>query len=481
MRRLLAATSLALLLALVAAPSASGAEAELTFNITDTRAYAYKISVGKEVIQVAGLSPCNKQTDPYGCDKNRYNQQPNCPPPKAVALMPDPVKGVDLKSGGAGQGTGPTSGREPEGASPVKINELLTVGTITKAGPFLGSGGVASDTFVDLDGRANPEAHTESDAFVTNKNSQEERCDPANAASYVHAVSKSGQKPETYSFVECTDEFQPQEPRCGRSGSTEGRPSAKKAYSIVHLYESGGKVIARLKSFVSNMTMGSGTQSLGVESMTTYLSLESDGTRSGLKWSAISSASGVTLGGQPITLRPGDTVEAPGGCAPPAGCVGPTHVGLAGPYVSTSQDGTKVLMIAPGLFYATTTQTTYVAGAELRAALGRAIPFSFSALGIGSSSPLGLVRPGPAPFGSELPTDTGVPVATGPVDGGDPIVSVKRLVTQPVAFTSLIALGGLTLAVLLAGWIQRFAWGQKLYRMQPLRSINWMYRAFVRT
>jgi hypothetical protein len=468
MKKLLALLAIALLISLVLfpAPSVSSAEAELTFNIAEARAYAYRISLNEEVFRLAS---CNKQTDPYQCDNNRYNQAPNCPPARRTEVAATPPPGGKVLSGGAGFQNERTSGKEPHKANPVKINELVTTGSLTKAGTVAGASGSASDTFTDNSGRDNPEAHAESDATIPNKNRREERCQEPEASSYIHVLSRSETQPETYSLTECIGEN-----RCSESAIGYRRPSAGRAFSVISLYQEGGKVFGRLKAFVSNMSFGSGPTGATVESMTTYLSFESDGTRAGLKWSAVSTASGVTAFGQPVPLESGQTVEAPGGAA---------FIGIVGPYVVANNAGTQLMMIAPGLFYSTNDQTTYVAGSEVRAGFGRSIPFSFLASQFNSGNPgLGLIRPGPQNFGDEtaaLGTDGVLPTA--PDAGEPPVLSIRRLATAPWPLASMIAAAGLALLVLLAGWMQRFPVARKLFRLQPLRSLNWMYRAFVRT
>ena len=494
------------LMAAVAGP-VYAAETELNYTIAEARATAYKISVSKEVIQADGLgnelAPCNEETDLYGCDNARYNQQPNCPPniaigPSGPLPQPGGPAGAGEKKGGAGDTTGQVpSKKEPPGASPVKINEVMSEGRLSKAGAVLEAGGVGSDTFVDLSGRSQPLAHTESDAFVFNRNPYEERCDPAPGSSYAHVLSRSAQTPEVFSMAECFDQ------RCSQSGSTYGRPSARHARTIVHLYESGGKVFGKLRAYVTDLTVGSGAQSFSVQNMSTYLSFETDGTRNGLRWVASSTASGVSIAGQPRSLPPGETVELPTESVPcptpppvppvpgapvqppsvPNPCVGQTFVGLAGPYIITNAEGTLLTMIAPGMFYGNNQQTTHVAGAEIRAGFGRAAPFSFSPFGgTGDGFSLGLIRPGPAPFGTELPpAEGGLPAVEAAAPADPRTVSLQRLPAGPVAAASILGFGGLILLVLLAGWIQRFNWGKRIYRAQPLRSLNWIYRAFVRT
>ena len=471
MRKLLAIVALSVLLVMGASPT-HAVEEELTHGV-GAKAYAYKISVTKEAIQIAGLSPCNKQTNPYQCDKQRYNQALNCQPTLALGeggLVPiGAPPGGSLRSGGAGDGMGMApENRDPPGASPVKINELLAVASISRAGPVLGSSGLASDTFVDLDGRANPEAHAESDGFVSNKNEYEERCDPpTSTSSYVHPLTWSKETPEAFSFVECKGD------RCSRSGSTQGRPSAQQAMAAVHLSESGGKVTGKLRAFVSEMGGSQGANSLSVDYVATFVSFESDGTPKGMKWSAVTVASGVRLNGVPINLSQGQTVGTDA-----------FFVGVAGPYVVSKKDGTELRIYAPGMFYGTEAQTTYIGGAELIAGLGRAPVFDFlSSPFANEGETISFTRPGPPVFsGTDSLPAAGPEVAPGVTTGPEgPLFSVTEMTADPLPLISLLAAGAFGLTLLLFGWVQRFSWGKRLFEFQPLRSANWMYRAFVRT
>ncbi len=46
---------------------------------------------------------------------------------------------------------------------------------------------------------------------------------------------------------------------------------------------------------------------------------------------------------------------------------------------------------------------------------------------------------------------------------------------------ALLALALLAVLLLLVRWIGRFSWGRRLYRVQPFRALDWLYRAFVKT
>ncbi|MGH2812034.1 MAG: hypothetical protein ACRDI1_04905 [Actinomycetota bacterium] len=461
----------ALLLSLVAAALVSPVSAQetvLTYTIKEARAYGYKISVTKEVIEISRQAPCDPETDPYQCDKNRYERTPNCPSevaigPAGAAPKAAAPPGTPLESGGAGAtlGTSTAGGRAPPGASPVKINELLATAHIARAGDVGEAGGTASDTFVDLDGRGNPNAHAESDAFIPNKNVYEERCDPAASGSYVHVLSRSFQTPEVYNLAECRRE------QCSRSGSTEGRPQVNEATSIVHVFERDGKVFGQLRATVSKLSFPGSPLAIGA--LKTFVAFESDGTPEGLKWSAGTSATGVTVAGQPVPAPPGEAILGPGFAA-----------GVSGPYVLATEDGSQLTIIAPGFFYGTDAQTTYAAGAEIYVGLGRAVPFSFSAtdLSSGSFTPL---QPGLPAFQSRG-SGAAPPPAPAPPSTGDPLaVSVEKVSFDPWAAGAILGLAVTALLIMLLNWMRRFEFGRRLYRIQPLRSLNWMYRAFLRT
>ncbi len=45
----------------------------------------------------------------------------------------------------------------------------------------------------------------------------------------------------------------------------------------------------------------------------------------------------------------------------------------------------------------------------------------------------------------------------------------------------LLALALLGVLLILVRWIGRYSWGRRLYRVQPFRALDWLYRAFVKT
>src|SRR5205085_2720392 len=114
MRRIVTIPIISVALSVVAALGWSGpAQAssnQLTYQISDARAYAYKASISQPVIQAVGpFTACEPKQDKYHCQD--YNHKKNCPPKVAFGakgLPPDPQPPADVDgiSGGAGQGAG---------------------------------------------------------------------------------------------------------------------------------------------------------------------------------------------------------------------------------------------------------------------------------------------------------------------------------------------------------------------------------------
>lgn len=500
--RAFAAGLLLVLASLVPFAVAVAAEPELFYALKEAKAYGYKISVTKDAIEAARAQsnfykeckarfndpncekarPCDPATDAYQCETEKYNHTPNCPPSVALGLFKDgprPVKppgGTD-KTGGAGDTAGRATA-DPHPANPIKVHELLTSGlSLTRIATSLQSGGMSSDTYIDLVGRENPEAHSETDGFIPNKPSYEERCwsgrnPPApfgdggpsaiDPADMVHVVSRSTQSPSTYHMTECFGS------QCSQSETIFGRPNASHALMVSHLFETGGKVHGRLMAVVSGASFGGGQAS--ADNIATYAAFESDGTAKGLKWSVVTVATGVKLGGQPVSPAiGGEAVGGPGG----------TFVGIAGPYVTAPADGSKITIIAPGFFYGTEQQTTYAAGAELRASMGRAVAQGTFSLPTAAGTTR-LVIPGL--IGFTLPEGAAPPpIAVEPPEQADPTVSIRELSGSILPAISIFSGAALALVLMLSGWVQRFGWGKRIFAAQPLRSLVWIYRAFVRT
>jgi hypothetical protein len=390
---------------------------------------------------------------------------------------------TEATSGGAG---GEVGGTEPPQSSPVRINQMIALGALSRFGPIKEAAGFASKQYVDLSGRGEPEAHSESEAFSRNKAAYEERCFPketakADGTDYTHVLSRSVKHLGTYHLAECFRE--------GCSGFGEPTPgmfgaSAEHARSIVDLGEGNDSVDATLSAIVDELSYGSGA--FTVDSIETFIEVTSDGTPAGLEWSVTSTASGASMGGQKLTLPPGEVVSGPG-----------FSVGMAAPYVAASKDGTQLRIVAPGLMIASEEQAAFFGGAEIYAGFGEGLDFEFIAKSLddgddtfddsttdfasGSGIDGGSSTLGAGSFGGG--------VALGPSDtSSDPMSAapatellVYEQATGRGAVAGIVLLGLLGWFLLMGRWLQRFAWGRALYRVQPFRTIDWLYRAFVKT
>src|SRR5207248_3433619 len=81
----------------------------LTYSIREARAYAFKVSLSKQELQL--IPPCDPKTDPYGCDTSKYVHTPNCPATIALGRtkpgpLPAPASNSIVVSGGATKGLG---------------------------------------------------------------------------------------------------------------------------------------------------------------------------------------------------------------------------------------------------------------------------------------------------------------------------------------------------------------------------------------
>ena len=456
----------------------AGAAEELTYSVKEARAYAVKSSVNPAVIE--NLPECDPQEDPYECDESKYNHKRNCPPKLALgsnekAPPAAPPKGAEPQSGGSGTHAGPD--KAPLQSTPVRLNRFMTLAKLGHIGTLREAGGVSSQIYVDQSGRSEPEAHTESEAF-SNRPSLEERCLPEDAENkddpHEHYLSRSSDELDTYHLAEC---YQRQ---CQFGLGI----NAEKAQTITHLYERGGFLHADVRASVQGLTFPGG--SFSVDSMITHVSVVTDGSRGGLRWKVTSTATGAKLGGQPVTLPPGEGVSGPGFTAQ-----------LAEPYVDAAEDGSTIVVVAPGLHFGTEEQSMFFGGAELYASASRQEPFDFIGGGGGtntggggsvggSSGGFGLggsvTGGGLGGFGSGNVSPAPEDPAQPPVAAGEPgELLVYEMPTGVGTVPTMIGLSAVCALLVLSRWLQRYAWGRKLYRHQPLKGIDWLYRAFVKT
>ncbi|HYI46520.1 MAG TPA: hypothetical protein VE174_13775 [Actinomycetota bacterium] len=473
-----------LITALVTPPVAVAQSDDLNYSIKEARAYAQKASLDKNVVEA--VPKCNPDEDKYKCDEGQWNHKPNCPKeveigPSGKVPTPKPPD-AEAASGGAGD----TAGGEqpPPQSSPIRYNRFVALGTLSRIAGLNEARGFASRIYVDLSGRDDGEAHTESEAVGTQRR-WEERCFPDGAANdggsdYSHMFSRSNTQLSTYHFTEChkRDCFE-QATGPGTFGA-----DAEKATAIVDLHEEDGEVVGKLSSVVEDLNYGGGA--LTIESVETFIDFRSDGTPQGLKWSVSSTANGVKLGGQPITLPPGEMISQPG-----------IAVGMAAPYVNASEDGTKLTIVAAGLTLGTDQQAVFVGGAELLAGFGGGLgdfelppldetePPTTTDVGGGGGDDITSPVGGIGSVGGSSGFDVAAPLsedATAPVAAGEPEeILIYEMATGRGAVPAIIALGIVMWFLLLSRWLQRFTWGRKLTRYQPFRTVDWVYRAFVKT
>jgi hypothetical protein len=454
--------------------------------VREARAYAYRVTLRKEVIEGARQAePCDPEEDPYQCDTTRYEHEPNCAQPLTVGpkgKAPDvrPVPGAEPIEGGAGASEGAEA--EPPTASPVTLNELISLGHLGHIGGLVEAGGLASDSYVDLSGRQEPTMHTESDV-VPGLPGYEERCldeDPSHN-SYRHFLSRTAETPETYHLAECRKDD------CTFDRLTFSAQDVM-ARTIVHLKEEGGKIIGKIQATFHDAAWGGGA--FAVDSVDTILTFESDGTAEGLKWSVGTTAKGARLGGTPVSLPSGRLVG-----------TADLQVGVAAPYVSSAEDGSSLRIVAPGLVVASREQTAWFGGAEVDATFGRSgaagatggpgagagsgeggsaagtSGASASGGGSGASAGEAVGAGGTASGGNGA---GGEPIPSAPAAGSPAAVSVERFQTD-LPFVLIIGGGLLAALWIVARWMRQFPLGSALTYYPPFSLIDRLYRTFAKS
>ena len=425
----------------------------LTYSIREARAYAFKVSLSKQELQL--IPPCDPSKDPYGCDTSKYEHAPNCP--VAIALgrtkagpLPQAASSGVIVSGGAGRGLG----TEPNQSSPVRLNRLLVLGRLGHSGVYPSAGGFASDEYVDLNGRQTPAAHTQSEAF-SNLPDYEERCypTPLKPSSFEHFLSRSGDGPETYHMAECF----------GSQCTLGAGVSVEHALEIVDLHEKDGQVVGSVQSELQGVNLIPGVVSIDL--LDSYISIHSDGTEKGLAWSVATTVSGLTVAGQKEALPLGTTIPVQG-----------TTIGIAPPYVLPSDGGHELSIMAPGLAVMSDSQSIFLGGAELYGTFNREPAVSFIPFQphIVPPQPLSSILPPPAIQIPPTVTRVTQPVAA-------PQFAIRMYDTGQIAIIGIIAAGLAALLLILVRWSHRWAWGRRVCCVQPLKGIDWLYRAFVKT
>ncbi len=469
------------------AQAASGqSKSSVGYSIRDVRAYAYKAGLRDEIIPL--IPPCKPEDDPYDCDNSKWEHKENCPEPieigrKGKAPKPKPPREAEPAKGGAGDHAGPAE--RPEQGTPIQLNRLLSAAKQSHVSGLSEAGGLASSIYTDSSGRSEPLAHTQSEAFAPNFAPYEERCysgddsgdpRPVDKDNYEHFLSRSFKTPSTYHLSECFGK------RCQFGLGF----SAERARQIVLIEETSGAVSGQLHSMVDGLKSAGGAFTL--DSIVTYVTFRSDGTRAGLKWSAVTTASGAKIAGQPVALPPGETVGGPG-----------FSVGVSEPYVDAAKDGRKLTILALGLHFGSREQNAFLGGAEVVASFGADESFQFPSFdepetgapgapsGTGSGGDFGPIGGGSGGFGVGNPggfDDAGQsppPAAPPPVAAGEPEeILIYKVVTGIGIAPALLALGLLGWMMLLSRWLQRYTWARRLYGVQPFRALDWMYRAFIK-
>ncbi|HLW17389.1 MAG TPA: hypothetical protein VKV69_08545 [Actinomycetota bacterium] len=434
-------------------PARASTPLVLTYSIREARAFALKVSLSKQELQL--IPPCNPKTDPYGCDTSQYEHTPNCPASIALGRTkpgpePAPPSTSVIVSGGESNHVGSV----PNQSSPVRLNKLLVIGRLGNSGDFPSAGGLASDEYVDLNGRQTPAAHTQSEAF-SNLPDYEERCNPTpvNTSSYEHLLSRSGEGPATYHLAECF----------GSECTFGAGVSVQHALEIVDLRETAGQVVGTIRSELQGVNLIPGVASIDL--LETYVSIHSDGTGKGLAWSVATTLSGLTIAGQKVALPGGATIPVNG-----------ITIGLVAPYVAPSNGGHAISIMAPGLALMSDQQSIFLGGAELYGTFDREPAASFNPFKPGIVPPVAIpsVLPPPLQTIPRAPAPVGRPVAA-------PQFAIRMYDTGLVAITVILAAGFAAMLLIFLRWSRRWAWGRKVCCVQPFAGIDWLYRAFVKT
>ena len=155
------------------------------------------------------------------------------------------------------------------------------------------------------------------------------------------------------------------------------------------------------------------------------------------------------------------------------------------------------------MFVATSQQTAFFAGAELTANFGSgsgSVTFPAPPTSFGGGVPPASSSGGVSTGGGSVAPSGGGGVSSGTGGGGfgtgggtggggtgttsapqtQPQFALLSKTDPPWAPVAILVLGTLGLLLVLLRWFQQFEWGRRMYEVQPMRSFQWLYRAFLK-
>jgi hypothetical protein len=145
--------------------------------------------------------------------------------------------------------------------------------------------------------------------------------------------------------------------------------------------------------------------------------------------------------------------------------------------VAPSEDGAQATIVVPGLQIGSDPQAVLLGGAEIYATFSRAAVTPF--VPVPAIHPFTALPAAPATFFSRPPA----PAVAPPPSLISPAAryAVTTITSGDAALVAVAVAAGAMILILFVRWSQRWAWGAALARTQPLKGIDWLYRAFVKT
>ena len=151
-------------------------------------------------------------------------------------------------------------------------------------------------------------------------------------------------------------------------------------------------------------------------------------------------------------------------------------IGIVPSFVLPSDGGHAISIVAPGLAVMSDQQSVFFGGAELYGTFDREPPASFNPFPPSIVPPQVIPSIAPPPVVPIPPTT--VPVSqTGPA----PEFAIRMYDTGQAAVVAILAAGAAMLLLIFVRWSRRWAWGRRVGAVQPLKGLDWLYRAFVKT